>query len=171
MIKPKPFPISPNFQEVVRALLRMHKFTLDGKDESEEADLLRESMSGRWESLSQAERERVTGLSKDLYDISDHAVRPAAPMNAQAQGKLNEVYEARERGEWDRALELLRLCKDYIPAALVSYLRGTIWSAAGNTATAIVFFEHASQLDSKDDYYQAVLFDAINATDPMNATA
>ena len=54
-------------------MLRMHKFTLNGQDESEEADALRESMNGPWEGFSKVQRERVTGLSKDLYDISDHA--------------------------------------------------------------------------------------------------
>ena len=52
MIRPQPFPSSPSYQAVVRALLRMHRFTLEGQDESEEAESLRESMNGPWEGLS-----------------------------------------------------------------------------------------------------------------------
>src|SRR5262245_2491786 len=105
---PQPLSQSPAYQEVVRGLLRMHQYTVDGQDESDEADALRELMDRPWQKLSAAERERITGLSKDLYAVSGPT--PAAPeqMNPQAQGKLGEAYEARERGEWDRALELLR---------------------------------------------------------------
>ena len=75
MIRPQPFPSSPGYQAVVRPLLRMHRLALKGQDESGEADALRESMNALWEGLSNIERERVTGLSKDLYEISDHPDR------------------------------------------------------------------------------------------------
>ncbi len=171
MIRPQPFPSSPGYQAVVRALLRMHRFTLAAQDESEEAESLRESMNGPWEGLSTVERERVTGLSKDLYELSDHPVQTPEPTNPQAQGKLNEAYEARERGEWDKALELLRRWGKYIAAPLLSYLRGTIWNAAGDAATAVVFFEHASQLDPDNELFQAVLLDALKMADPREAAA
>ena len=171
MTRPQPFPSSPSYQAVVRALLRMHKFTLEGQDESEQAESLRESMNGPWEGLSTVERERITGLSRDLYEISDHPAQVPEPMNPQAQGKLNEAYEARERGEWDRALELLRRWGKYIPAPLVSYLRGTIWRAAGDAAAAVVFFEHASHLDADNENFQAVLLNALKTADPRDAAA
>src|SRR5260370_15902786 len=136
MTAPRPIPKSPSYQAVIRALLRMHRFTLDGQDESDEVDALRESMNEPWEGLSNAERDRVTGLSKDLYEISDGAARVTEPMNPQAQGKLNEAYEARERGEWDRALGLLRRWGKYVPPGLLSYLRGTIWRDMGNAELA-----------------------------------
>jgi hypothetical protein len=83
MTRPQPFPSSPSYQAVIRALLRMHRFTLERQDESEEAESLRESMSGPWEGLSTVERERVTGLSRDLYEISDHPSQAPEPMNPQ----------------------------------------------------------------------------------------
>src|SRR5437868_7026037 len=127
MNRPQPFPSNPTYQAVIRGLLRMHSLALAGHDESEGADSLRESMNEPWEGLSKAERERVTGLSKDLYEISDNTAQATPePMNPQAQGKLSEAYEARERGEWDRALQLLRRWGKYVPAPLISYLRGTI---------------------------------------------
>ena len=127
MISPQPYPSSPSYQTVVSALLRMHTLTLDGKDESEEAESVRESMGDHWESLSDVEQERVMGLSEDLYEISDRPDRAPEPMNPQAQGKLNEAYESRERGERDRALGLFRRWGKYVPAPLISYLRGTVW--------------------------------------------
>ncbi|MGA2035512.1 MAG: hypothetical protein ABSG68_24960 [Thermoguttaceae bacterium] len=171
MIRPQPFPSSPSYQAVVRALLRMHSLTLEGQDESEEAESLRESMNEPWEGLSDVERERVTGLSKDLYEMSDNPTRAPEPMNPQAQGKLNEAYEARERGAWDRALVLLRRWGRYLPAALISYLQGTIWRAAGDPVAAAVFFEHASQLEPDNENFQAVLLDALRTADPTLAAA
>ncbi len=69
---PIPLSQSPSYQEVIRGLLRMHQYTLDGQDESEEADLLRGSMGVPWERMSPLERGRVAGLSKDLYERGDN---------------------------------------------------------------------------------------------------
>lgn len=163
------FPTNPSYQAVVRSLLRMHQSTVDGKDESEEADVWRESMNEPWEALSKTERERVTGLSKDLYEISDPADRNSEPMNPQAQRKLN-VYEARERGEWDRALDLLRGWGKSIAAPLVSCLRGFIWRAAGDADTAAVFFEHASRRELDNEKFQAVLLDILKTANPTETS-
>ena len=79
---PQPLPQSPAYQEVVRGLLRMHKYTVDGEDENEAADVLRESMGEPWERLTPVERQRIAGLSKDLYTVSDRPpAQPPEPMN------------------------------------------------------------------------------------------
>ena len=148
MTMAKPFPATPNYLTVIRGLLRMHRLAADGQFESAEADAVRDAMDAPWEGLSAVERKRIEGLSVDLNAISEK-VAAAAPRepNPQSQEKLFDVYEARERGDWDRALELLRRWGTYAPPAFASYLRGTIWNAAGDVATAAVFFEHATQLE------------------------
>ncbi|MCI0461322.1 MAG: hypothetical protein L0Z62_30610 [Gemmataceae bacterium] len=168
---PQPFPKSPSYEAVIRGLLRMHQLTIAGQDESDEADALRESMNEPWEGLSAVERERVTGLSKDLYTISDQPAPAPEQMNPQAQGKLIEAFEARERGEWDRALELLRRWGKYIPTAMLSYLRATTWQGAGDLATAAVFFAHASHLEPANENYQAMLLNVLKITAPADAAA
>src|SRR6266446_456167 len=152
----QPLSQSPAYQEVVRGLLRMHKYTVEGQDESEEADALRESMGEPWSRLSVVECERVAGLSKDLYTVSDLPPQTPAPVNPQAQAKLTEAYEARERGEWDGALELLRRWGKYLPAALLSYLRARIWEDAGDPRVSVVFFDHACQLEPQNENFQAM---------------
>ena len=169
MIRPQPFQGSSSYQAVVRALLRMHRLTLKGQDESEEADSLRESMNALWEGLSQVERERVTGLSKDLYEISDHPARAPEPTNPQAQRMLNEAYETRERGEWDRALELLRRWGKYHSAPFLSYLRGKIWHAAGDAATAVVFLSTPPSLTQTMREFKLRLLDALETANPREA--
>jgi hypothetical protein len=158
MTSPRPVSESRNYQVVIDGLLRMHRFALDGLYESNAADALRESMSEPWEGLTDAERKRVTGLSQDLYEISDDdSGRVTEPMTNEAQWKLNKAYEGREQGEWDRALEVLRRWGKYVPPALLAYLRGTIWRAMGNTEVAAVFFKHTAELEPERENLPAEL--------------
>lgn len=168
---PKSLSRSPSYQATMSGLLRMHQLSLAGQEESEAADVVREAMCEPWEGLSKVEKERFTGLSKDLYEISDGRVQPSEPMNPQAQGKLVEAYEARGRGDWDKALDLLRQWGKHIPPALVSYVRGTIWQGAGEPAAAAAFFEHASRLEPANQNYEAVLLHALKASDPATAVS
>ncbi len=72
-----PPPKSPSYQATLSGLLRLHQFSLAHQEESEAADIVREAMCDPWEGLSQAEKDRFTGLSQDLYEISDGP--PPAP--------------------------------------------------------------------------------------------
>src|ERR1700730_17094853 len=132
---PKPLTMNPNYLATVRGTRELHRLSAGGKDESPEADAVRDATDDPWESLSEVERQRVRNLSEDLYSLAE--TPPAAqPMNSQAQAKLNEAIEARQRGEWDRALDLLRRWRAHVDPALVSYLRGSIWLEAGAPETA-----------------------------------
>jgi tetratricopeptide (TPR) repeat protein len=155
----------------MEGLLRLHRLSVAGQEDSEAADAVREIMCEPWEGLTNAEKERFTGLSKDLYTISDGFHQPTEPMNPQAQSKLNEAYEARERGDFDKALELLRRWDKYVARELASYLRGTIWRAAGEPSVAAVFFKHASDLAPENDNFHAVLLHTLKTADFATAKA
>ena len=147
---------SSAYQEVVRGLLRLHRYTVEKQDETPEYDETCAAMEGHWGQLTAAEIERLGGLSKDLYTVSDPpGTQPPETMNSQAQGKLGEAYEARERGEWDRALELLRRLGKLVPAPLLSYLRARIWEDIGDEAVAAIFFDHARRLDPTNENFRA----------------
>jgi tetratricopeptide (TPR) repeat protein len=159
-----PFLFNPNYLAVARGLQELHRFIQNGQDDSPEADAIRDATDAPWRSLSEAERNRLAGLSEDLYSISEPVA--TEPMNPQAQAKLNEAVEARENGDWDRALELLRRWGKHIPLALVSYLRGSIWLEAGDPETAAVFYGHASELEPESGNYFALFLHALDMTDP-----
>src|SRR5207247_7126638 len=127
----KPLTMNPNYLAMVRGTRELHQLLAAGKDDSPEADAIRDATAGPWEALSEVERNRVRNLSEDLYSLVEPPPT-AQPMNPQAQAKLHEAFEARQRGEWDRALDLLRRWRAYIDPALVSYLRGRIWLEAGD---------------------------------------
>ncbi len=172
MMPPRQFPQSPAYQEVVRGLLRMHQYTAEGQDDSDEADALRQSMGEPWARLTSIERARIEGLSKDLYEITDQPnAKLPLPMNPQAQGNLNEAYEARERGEWDRALSILRRWGKYVPPPLLEYLRAKIWEGVGDEMVAVLFFEHACKLDPGNETFLTMHLSALKTLDDPRAKA
>jgi tetratricopeptide (TPR) repeat protein len=168
MMTPKPLTMNPSYLAMVRGTRELHQVLAAGQDDSPEADAIRGATDGPWESLSVVERNRVRNLSEDLYSLGEPPPSPQ-PMNPQAQAKLNEAYEARQRGEWDRALDLLRRWRAHIDPALVSYLRGSIWLDAGDPGTAARFYEHASKLQPDNENYVAMFLCALNIADSAAA--
>src|SRR4051812_43170254 len=98
---------SPNYRAFVRGIRELHRLTVSGQEESPEGDAVRDAMDRPWEGLSDVERKRAQWLSEDLYSTSEPAPDGQREWNALAEAGLNETHEAREGGEWDRALELL----------------------------------------------------------------
>ena len=148
---PLVFRMSPNYLAVVRGIRELHRLTLSGLDESAMADAVRDATDGPWNALSEVERERADGLSEDLYSISDPSVNGPGETNPQALAGWNDANEARERGEWDRALALLRRWGKDLPPAIVSRLRGSIWREAGDPETSALFYEHGSVLELESE--------------------
>jgi tetratricopeptide (TPR) repeat protein len=160
--------MSPNYRAYARGVRELHQLLAVGKDDSPEADAIRGATDGPWEGLSEVERERVGNLSEDLYSLIEPP--PAVqPMTAQAQDDLNQAFEARQRGEWDRALDLIRRCVESMSPDVVSFFRGRTWLDAGDADTAVLFFEHAARLQPENGNYLAVFLYALEKVDPKAA--
>jgi tetratricopeptide (TPR) repeat protein len=160
----QPLILSPNYLAVVRGIRELHKLAAAGNEESSAAEAIRDATDGPWQALTEVERRRACGLSDDLYSITE-PLSTVLPTNPQAAARLNDAVEARQRGDWDRALELLRRWGAYVAPALVSYLRGTIWMAAGDPHTAVLFYEHAWKLQPDNGNYLAIFLDALEKVD------
>ena len=165
---PQPFTLNPSFLAMARGVRELHLLMAEGKDDSPEAEALRDATDAPWESLSEIERRRVRNLSEDLYSLHE-PVSPVLPTNPQAQPKLGDAVEARKQGDWDRALDLLRRWGSYVDPALVSYLRGAIWLEAGDPATAALFYEHAAKLQPDNENFLAMFLHAKGISDPDEA--
>lgn len=158
-----------NYVAMVRGVRELHRLAASGKDDdSPEAGAIRDATDGPWQALSEPDRERVRNLSEDLFSLIEPATAPQ-PMNSQTQSKLSQAIYARKKGNWDRALALLRRCAAYLSPARLSYLRGSIWLDAGDPETAAIFFEHAVKLDPDSQHYRAILLHAIELADPATA--
>lgn len=161
---------SSSFKLVARGLVALHRLIKDGKEDSPEAESIRDVLDAPLRSLNRAEKERAQWLSEDLYSVSEPtAVTAQKQMNFQAQQELNEAFEARQNHERDRALNLLRGLREYISPILLSYLRGSIWLEAGNPDIAAMFYGHASESDPANANYRAIYLHAMAESDPAAA--
>ena len=156
--------MNPNYLAMARGVRELNQIMAQGKDDSPEADAIRQATDAPWEALSEIERRRIRNLSEDLYSLHE-PVAPARATNPQAQSKLSGVVEAQKQGDWDQALDLLRRWGSYLDPALVSYLRGSIWLEAGDPAAAALFFEHASKLQPENQNYPAMFMLALGRSD------
>ena len=139
---------SPSFRLVAKGLVALHRLIKEGKDESTEAEAVRDALDAPLKALSRTEAQLAQWLSEDLYSVSEPSAEGAqGEINPHLQQELNEASAARESGEWDRALVLLRRWREHIPPALLSYMRGQIWAEAGHPEAAAMFFGHASESD------------------------
>ena len=158
---------NPTFAFVAKGLVDLHRLIKAGQEDSPEAEAIRNALDGPLAALNPAEKQRAQWLSEDLYSISEPADESALkPMNPQAQQQLNEAYEARQRGDLDYALALLRRWKDYISPALLSYLRGTLWREFLCPEVATVFFEHASQREPTNSNFLRCYLYGLTETRP-----
>jgi tetratricopeptide (TPR) repeat protein len=165
----QPLNFSPNYMAVARGIRELHRLAQEGQDDSPEAEAIRDASDGPWEALSETERRRISGLSEDLYAISEPA-NGAEEMNPQAQEKLVEAVTAREHGDWDRALELMRRWSKHVSPPLLSYLRGLVWLESGDPETAALFFGHASHLELQNGSYLACYLHSLQLVNPAEAS-
>jgi Flp pilus assembly protein TadD len=160
-----PFSTSPSYSQYSRGVRDLHALIAADRDDSPEADEIRDSMDHPWYELSETEQKRIKGLSEDLYSISDPPQAPL-PTNPQVERKLDEVEEAIRAGRWDEALELLRRWRRYVDPADLSFARGVVWHAAGDDETAVAFFEHAAKLQPTNTKYNFLYLSLIENLKP-----
>jgi tetratricopeptide (TPR) repeat protein len=77
-----------------------------------------------------------------------------------------EAIEARQSGNWDKALELLRHWGKYLDPAVLSFLRGSVWQSAGDSETATPFYQHAADLDPSDDKFMCMYLFSLQTSNP-----
>jgi len=160
---------SASFQLVAKGLVALHVLGKEGKDDSPEAESVRDSLDLPLAALNRIEKERAQWLSEDLYSVSEPSSAIQKEMNPQAQQQLSEAIEAQLKGEWDRALGLLRRWREYIAPPLLSYRRGSIWLGAGIPEIATMFYGHATESDPANAIYQVGYLDALQKSDLVSA--
>jgi tetratricopeptide (TPR) repeat protein len=165
----RPLTMSANYLAVVRGLRELHRLAIAGRQDSPEGDAVRDATDVPWQALTEVEKKRLSGLSEDLYSTTDPPRPLAHDLDPQVQCRLIDVDQARYRGEWDRALDLLRRWAASIEPSVLSYLRGFTWLEAGDAETAALFFDHSSRLQPQNGAYLALLLDATNRFDPAES--
>ena len=77
--------MSTSYLATVRGLRELHELTATGRLDSPEADAVRDATDAPWEALTEEEKRRISGLSEDLYSITDLAHTAVKELNPQAQ--------------------------------------------------------------------------------------
>jgi tetratricopeptide (TPR) repeat protein len=155
-----------SFGVLVDALVRMHLLSRVGKFESPEAEAVRDSTEEPWDELTIAERRHIVELSADLNSLEENLDQTASDIPSQA---LQEAYEARQAGDWDRALERIRQADPRATSPIALYFRGTIWAARGLNHVATLFFDRAAALAPDSDNYRAAALNALAQSNPSDA--
>jgi len=132
-----------------RMLHQLHELFGVGRGDSEEADAIRDEMDAPWYAMSKQERERMGGLSEDLYALSEHNSRGVPMGPAERTAWSREGTEAIANGSFDRALELLRKPPENMPLPNIWFLQARCWERLGDYETALLFMRAAAKLDRK----------------------
>jgi tetratricopeptide (TPR) repeat protein len=148
----QPLPPSKDYQQSLSGLRELHALSLEGKDETPEADALRDRLEAPWYHLTEVEQKRLRGLSEDLYSLTIIEDKALKEMNPQVQKQLTKAWEESDLGNWDKALEVLRRWREYLKPSQLSFMRGRIWHELGDSAIAALFFAHAARLEPQSDY-------------------
>lgn len=157
------------FDIVARGTIVLHQLIADGKGDEPEADAVRDSLDAPLASLSKSERERARMLSGDLYSFTElKPDRALMVANAEAQAGFQAIYNAKQRRQWDVALDLIRKWQDYLPLVTISFLRGSTWADAGKYEIASAFYAKAADIEPNGNY-PAFYLDALNKSNPAKA--
>jgi hypothetical protein len=69
--------MNPNYDACLHGIRALHQLAIEGRDESPEADAIRDATDAPWVALSESERERLRRFSENLHSAigANHAQR------------------------------------------------------------------------------------------------
>jgi hypothetical protein len=131
-----------------RLLLRLHDLIAKGKGDDPEADAVRDDMDAPWHAMTEAEQERMGGLSEDLYALVESNPR-SVKMSAEERSNWGQEFGAAfESGDWDRVLLLLRRRPEDVPTDHVAFFQAECWEHLGCPEIALRFMRSATRLNT-----------------------
>ncbi len=144
---------NPAYVEYERMTLRLHRLISEGKDESDEADHLRERMDAPWNKLNAEERDRLDGVVMDLAPPpSAVGSNDAFPGQIDVAALDHARAIAYQRREWPRFLQLMRNAPTDLSPAFVAFSRYRAYEGLGHLEVALEFLRRAELLQPKDNY-------------------
>ncbi len=142
--------LDEHFREYISLLARLQQFFLEGKEDSPEADALRDRMDRPWDALSPEQSEIVAGLCADLNGMIDGPSPGTNPSESELLQESLALREARDAGDMLAVLRHLRALTHYHSPAEVAALRAEAWDRIGETEMARLFSEYARKLDGRE---------------------
>jgi tetratricopeptide (TPR) repeat protein len=142
------------FRRCARLLQELHRLIAAGRDEGEEAEALRAEMDPLWYAMSEEERDRIRGLTEDLYVLAEGGAKQApmspeekAGWSAEATTVLSGMFAGRDV---DAALKFLRRpVPDDRPRYIIPFLQARCWDRLGEGEIALLFLKEAERVEPR----------------------
>src|SRR5262249_38908249 len=146
------------YTETVRLLKELHFLTMEGKEESEEAEVICSKMDQHWYKLDSQEQERIGILSADLRMLEGKEIFRQVPDGERTREYLSpKLQEASEHQDWAKVLELLRNGPDFLSSDQLAYLRGQGYSKLGHQDIALLFYQYAAETNPTVAHYPTLV--------------
>lgn len=139
--------IDDNYREYTRLLRDLHALFVEGKGESEEADVLRDRMDHAWEILTPEQVKLVSGLAADLNWLLFGATSSAQTEATALEEYSLELQRANSREDWSSVLKCVRKLSTYLTNKDLAYWRGKAWQGLGDLDSARLFQNEAAKLE------------------------
>jgi hypothetical protein len=139
----------PAVRAYSKLLLELDDLMAAGKGNGPEADEIRERMEQPWNALTEQERERVGGLSEDLYALADGGPK-SVPMSEAERARW--AQEARrvlaDANQPEAALAFLRRpFPQGVPAYVIPFLQSRLWESLDDLEVSLRFMREAERHD------------------------
>lgn len=152
-----------HFEQYESLLRRLHPLMAAGEGDTDEADAVRDEMDKPWRELSREEIARLDGLSADLYMLEgDEVAEPCHADDRTPERLRAELKAARDRGDWETVLALLRKGPTFIAADQIAFLRARAYEALGHLEASRLFMEHAAELNPCESLYKSQLIEQLS---------
>lgn len=134
------------YKRSIELFLQLHALNVQGKDETDEADGIREESDGEWWKMSESQRQRLRGLSADLFTIDPNETSTHPPSGrGLAEAARAAIVSCLDHNDWEGLLIVIREHAEGIPVDLAAYYRGECWAEMGYMDAGIVFLRFACE--------------------------
>jgi hypothetical protein len=140
--------LSPEYASLADLLLSLHDLIRIGQGDSTEADEIRDRMDDSWTKISDLERQRIDGMSADLYTLGAESPIQHADRNRYISVELSaKLAPLMFKREWDTVLDSLRQIPGEISWDLAAQYRAEAYAKLGVGAVAKRFLAEAWRLN------------------------
>ena len=145
------FADNPAYVQYQRLAVRLHEAIAAYGNGSDEADALRDQMDEPWKQLDAGEVTHLRGISADLYMLdNDEVLEPEVLPSLSPEARRSEVEAAKEKGDAEAVLALLRKGPAFLNARVVATYRAWAYQVLGDVEVARLFDRYTRELPYLD---------------------
>jgi len=153
------FADNPFYRGYEKGLQKLNQLIGEGKGDDDEADAVRDEMDFLYRKLTGEERDRLRGLSADLYMLLDDEIFER--FDGTQEELRAAIQAAWKKQECETLLKLLRKGPDYLSREGLASLRAHAYQSLGHLEIALAFEEYAARLNPQDTDRKVLILDLL----------